>query len=170
MPTALAGITVNRLCGSGLAATLDAARGVKVGEGDLSGGGVESMSRAPLVLSKATSAFDRGQQIADSTLGARFTNPEYAKVYGNDTMPQTADNIAADLGISPGRQRYFLPRPLSQNTRQRARKVSLKTRLFLSRSIRDGKSLQLLSTQMSTLGRPQISKPLQPPCSLRRRR
>ena len=101
MPTALAGITVNRLCGSGLAATLDAARGVKVGEGDLFlAGGVESMSRAPLVLSKATSAFDRGQQIADSTLGARFTNPEYAKVYGNDTMPQTADNIAADLGIS----------------------------------------------------------------------
>ena len=101
MPTALAGITVNRLCGSGLAATLDAARGVKVGEGDLFlAGGVESMSRAPLVLSKATSAFDRGQQIADSTLGARFTNPEYAKVYGNDTMPQTADNIASDLGIS----------------------------------------------------------------------
>ena len=101
MPTALAGITVNRLCGSGLAATLYASRGVKVGEGDLFlAGGVESMSRAPLVLSKATSAFDRGQQIADSTLGARFTNPEYAKVYGNDTMPQTADNIASDLGIS----------------------------------------------------------------------
>lgn len=101
MPTAVAGITVNRLCGSGLAATLDAARGVKAGEGDLFlAGGVESMSRAPLVLSKATSAFDRGQQIADSTLGARFTNPQYAKVFGNDTMPQTADNIAADLGIS----------------------------------------------------------------------
>ncbi len=101
LPTTVAGLTVNRLCGSGLAATLDAARGVKVGEGDLFlAGGVESMSRAPLVISKAHSAFDRGQQIADSTLGARFTNPAYAAAFGNDTMPQTADNIASDLGIS----------------------------------------------------------------------
>lgn len=101
MPTSVAGLTVNRLCGSGLAATLDAARSVKVGEGSLFvAGGVESMSRAPLVISKAHSAFDRGQQLADSTLGARFTNPAFAAAYGNDTMPQTADNIASDLGIS----------------------------------------------------------------------
>lgn len=101
MPTSVAGLTVNRLCGSGLAATLDAARSVKVGEGDLFvAGGVESMSRAPLVISKAHSAFDRGQQLADSTLGARFTNPAFADAYGNDTMPQTADNIASDLSIS----------------------------------------------------------------------
>lgn len=101
MPTSVAGLTVNRLCGSGLAATLDAARSVKVGEGDLFvAGGVESMSRAPLVISKAQSAFDRSQQIADSTLGARFTNPAFVEAYGNDTMPQTADNIAKDLGIS----------------------------------------------------------------------
>ncbi|MEX0962512.1 MAG: 3-oxoadipyl-CoA thiolase [Pseudohongiellaceae bacterium] len=101
MPTSVAGLTVNRLCGSGLAATLDAARGVKAGEGDLFlAGGVESMSRAPIVMSKAQMAFDRGQQIADSTLGARFTNPAYASVYGNDTMPETADNIAKDLDIS----------------------------------------------------------------------
>lgn len=101
LPTSVAGLTVNRLCGSGLAATLDVARAVKVGEGDLFiAGGVESMSRAPLVISKAQSAYDRGQQIADSTLGARFTNPAFAAAYGNDTMPQTADNIASDLGIS----------------------------------------------------------------------
>lgn len=101
MPTSVAGLTVNRLCGSGLAATLDAARGVKAGEGELFlAGGVESMSRAPIVMSKAQTAFDRGQQIADSTLGARFTNPAYASVYGNDTMPETADNIASDLDIS----------------------------------------------------------------------
>ncbi len=101
LPTSVAGLTVNRLCGSGLAATLDAARGVKAGEGELFlAGGVESMSRAPIVLSKAQSAFDRGQQIADSTLGARFTNPAFTAAYGNDTMPQTADNIASDLGIS----------------------------------------------------------------------
>jgi acetyl-CoA C-acetyltransferase len=101
MPTTAAGLTVNRLCGSGLAATLDAARGVKTGEGELFlAGGVESMSRAPIVMSKAHTAFDRGQQIADSTLGARFTNPAYAAEFGNDTMPQTADNIASDLDIS----------------------------------------------------------------------
>ena len=101
MPMSVGGLTVNRLCGSGLAAVLDASRGVKAGEGELFlAGGVESMSRAPLILSKAQSAFDRGQQIADSTLGARFTNPLFAKNFGNDTMPQTADNIASDLGIT----------------------------------------------------------------------
>ncbi|MEQ8952611.1 MAG: 3-oxoadipyl-CoA thiolase, partial [Gammaproteobacteria bacterium] len=101
MPVSVAGITVNRLCGSGLAATLDAARGIKAGQGELFlAGGVESMSRAPIVMSKAQSAYDRGQQIADSTLGARFTNPAYAEAFGNDSMPETADNIAKDLGIS----------------------------------------------------------------------
>jgi acetyl-CoA C-acetyltransferase len=101
MPKEVAGLTVNRLCGSGLAATLDAARGVKAGEGELFlAGGVESMSRAPIVMSKAQTAFDRGQQIADSTLGARFTNPLFASAFGEDTMPQTADNIHRDLGIS----------------------------------------------------------------------
>lgn len=101
LPTSVGGLTVNRLCGSGLAAVLDASRGVKTGEGNLFvAGGVESMSRAPLILSKAQSAYDRGQQIADSTLGARFTNPRMASAFGNDTMPQTADNIARDLGIS----------------------------------------------------------------------
>ena len=101
LPASVAGLTVNRLCGSGLAAVLDASRGIKTGEGSLFiAGGVESMSRAPLILSKAHSAFDRGQQLADSTLGARFTNPLMSKAFGQDTMPQTADNIASDLGIS----------------------------------------------------------------------
>lgn len=101
LPVEVAGLTVNRLCASGLAATLAAANGVKVGEGDLFiAGGVESMSRAPLVLSKAQSPYDRGQTLADSTLGARFTNPEFARAFGNDSMPQTADNIAKDLDIS----------------------------------------------------------------------
>ncbi len=101
MPVEVGGLTVNRLCASGLAATLTAANSVKIGEGNLFvAGGVESMSRAPLVLSKAHSAFDRGQQIADSTLGARFTNPIYGDVFGHDSMPQTADNIAIELEIS----------------------------------------------------------------------
>ena len=101
LPTSVAGLTVNRLCGSGLAAVLDASRAVKAGEGELFiAGGVESMSRAPLVLSKAQSAYDRGQQIADSTMGARFTNPLISANFGDDTMPQTADNVAADHDIS----------------------------------------------------------------------
>lgn len=94
------GLTVNRLCGSGLSAILDAARCVKAGEGELFvAGGVESMSRAPLVLSKATSAFDRGQILADTTMGARFTNPDIVAQFGGHSMPETSDNIAADLGI-----------------------------------------------------------------------
>lgn len=108
MPHAVGGLTVNRLCGSGLAAVLDAARGVRGAEGQLFvAGGVESMSRAPLILSKATSAYDRGQQIADSTLGARFTNPLFAAGFGTDSMPQTADNIAQDLGITRAQSDAF---------------------------------------------------------------
>ncbi len=101
MPVEVGGLTVNRLCASGLAATLSAASSIKIGEGELFvAGGVESMSRAPLVLSKAQTAYDRGQQIADTTLGARFTNPLYGEAFGHDSMPETADNIAADLEIS----------------------------------------------------------------------
>lgn len=101
LPIETGGLTVNRLCGSGLAAVLDASRAVKAAEGELFiAGGVEVMSRAPLVISKATRAFDRGQQIADSTMGARFTNPKVAAQFGDDTMPQTADNIAEDFGVS----------------------------------------------------------------------
>lgn len=108
LPMETGGITVNRLCGSGLAAALDAARCVKVGEGELFiAGGVESMSRAPLVISKATSAFDRTQEIADTTMGARFTNPKIVEQFGGHAMPQTADNIAADLDISREQSDHF---------------------------------------------------------------
>ena len=101
LPDSVGGVTVNRLCGSGLAAVLDASRAIMCGQGQLFiAGGVESMSRAPLILSKAHSAFDRGQQIADSTLGARFTNPLVSKGFGDDTMPQTADNVARELGVT----------------------------------------------------------------------
>ena len=101
MPVEVGGLTVNRLCASGLAATLHAANSVKIREGELFvAGGVESMSRAPLVLSKAHGPYDRGQSLADSTLGARFTNPAFAAGFGDDTMPETADNIASDADIS----------------------------------------------------------------------
>ena len=101
LPPQVAGVTVNRLCGSGLAAVLDAARAVKAGEGELFvAGGVESMSRAPFVIAKSESAYSREFRAFDSTIGARFPNPKVEKQYGDDTMPQTADNVAADLGIS----------------------------------------------------------------------
>lgn len=100
MPVSTGGQTVNRLCGSSLAAVLDASRAVRCNEGDLFvAGGVESMSRAPLVLSSSTTAFDRNQTIADSTMGARFSNPRFIEKFGRDSMPETADNIARDLGI-----------------------------------------------------------------------
>lgn len=101
LPIATGGITVNRLCGSSLAATLDAARATRCEEGELFiACGVESMSRAPLVISKANSAYDRSQVMADTTIGARFSNPQIISAFGGHTMPQTADNIAADLNIS----------------------------------------------------------------------
>lgn len=101
LPLETGGITLNRLCGSGLAAALDASRSVRCSEGEVFiAGGVESMSRAPLILAKAQTAFARYQELADSTMGARFTNPEIIRQYGGDSMPETADNIAADLGIT----------------------------------------------------------------------
>ncbi len=101
LPTSVAGVTVNRLCGSGLAALLDAARAASVGQGELFvAAGVESMSRAPFVHAKAESAYSREIRVFDSTLGARFPNPAIEQVHGRDTMPETADNIARELGIS----------------------------------------------------------------------
>jgi len=104
LPVTIGGQTVNRLCASGLAAVLDAARAVSCGEGELFiAGGVESMSRAPYVLSKAGSAFGRDLQLFDSTIGARFPNPRVSAQYGDDSMPQTGDNVAHEYGISRAR-------------------------------------------------------------------
>ncbi len=101
LPVEVAGQTVNRLCASGLAAVLDAARSVTCGEGELFiAGGVESMSRAPFVLAKAESAWSRDARIFDTTIGARFANPKVIKGFGNHSMPETADNIAHDLGLT----------------------------------------------------------------------
>src|SRR5699024_6357431 len=101
LPESVAGITVNRLCGSGLAATLDAARMVTVDEGQLViAGGTESMSRAPFVMAKAESPYSRNMRLFDSTIGARFPNPKIESGFGKDTMPETAQNIANELDIS----------------------------------------------------------------------
>ena len=101
LPMETGGLTVNRLCGSGLAAIVDAARAIRCGEGDLFvAGGTESMSRAPFVFAKSETPFGRDLRAYDSTIGARFPNPRIEQAFGNDSMPQTADNIAAEMGLS----------------------------------------------------------------------
>jgi len=101
LPPTTPGVTVNRLCASGLQAVVDAARAVTVGEGDLYlAGGVESMSRAPYVLSKADSPYSREIKMFDTTIGSRFPNPKVVKQYGNHTMPETGDNVARDFGVT----------------------------------------------------------------------
>ena len=101
LPLSIGGQTVNRLCGSGAAAVLDASRAIRCGDGQLLlAGGVESMTRAPLVISKAETAYAREQQIQDSTLGWRFVNPHFVEKFGAESMPETADNIGRDFNIS----------------------------------------------------------------------
>jgi len=100
-PVSTPGMTVNRLCSSGMVAVVDAARAVTCGEGDLfMTGGVESMSRAPFVMAKAESAYSRDFKVFDSTIGARFPNPAIIAAYGGDTMAETGDNVARDFAIS----------------------------------------------------------------------
>ncbi|HTM62155.1 MAG TPA: 3-oxoadipyl-CoA thiolase [Burkholderiales bacterium] len=101
LPPTTPGVTVNRLCASGLQAVIDAARAVSVGEGDLYlAGGVESMSRAPYVMSKADSPYSRDIKMFDTTIGSRFPNPKVVKQYGNHAMPETGDNVARDFGVT----------------------------------------------------------------------
>ncbi|WP_109694715.1 acetyl-CoA C-acyltransferase [Chitinophaga deserti] len=108
MPVSVAGNTVNRLCASGLQAIMDAARAVMVGEGDVyMAGGVESMTRAPLVMPKADGAFSRKTEIYDSTIGWRFTNKKLADVYYPFSMGETAENVAREWKISREDQDLF---------------------------------------------------------------
>jgi len=101
LPATTPGVTVNRLCASGLQAVVDAARALTCGEGELYlAGGVESMSRAPYVLGKSDSPYSREVRMFDSTIGARFPNPKMVKQFGNHSMPETGDNVAKDFGIT----------------------------------------------------------------------
>ncbi|VUS78539.1 3-oxoadipyl-CoA thiolase [Klebsiella spallanzanii] len=101
LPESVPGSTVNRLCGSSLDAIGIAARAIKSGETQLMiAGGVESMSRAPFVMGKAESAFSRTMQMEDTTIGWRFINPQMKALYGVDSMPETAENVAGDFAIS----------------------------------------------------------------------
>lgn len=100
LPIELSGFTVQRNCASGLNAVVSAAHAITAGEGDLMlVGGVESMSRAPWVMAKAESPYSRDMRIFDSTIGSRFPNPRVVAEFGDDAMPQTADNLAKDFSI-----------------------------------------------------------------------
>lgn len=111
LPDTVPGTTINRLCGSGMDAVLAAARAIKAGEAQIMiAGGVESMSRAPFVMPKADSAYSRRAEIFDTTIGWRFVNPVMQAQYGIDSMPETAENVAEDYGISREDQDAFAAR------------------------------------------------------------
>ena len=108
LPDSSGGVTLNRLCGSGLDAVAMAARSIRGGESDLIiAGGSESMSRAPFVMAKATQPFDRNAEMYDTTIGWRFVNPKMKDSYGDDTMPSTAENVAQEFQISREDQDAF---------------------------------------------------------------
>ena len=108
LPVEVPGTTINRLCGSGMDAVGLAARSIRAGEAELIlAGGAESMSRAPFVMPKATSAFSRNAEIYDTTIGWRFPNPLMKQRYGIDSMPETAENVAEEFGISREDQDAF---------------------------------------------------------------
>ncbi len=111
LPVSVPGTTLNRLCGSGLDAVGQAARSIRAGEAEvIIAGGVESMSRAPFVMPKATEAFSRQAEIHDTTIGWRFVNPLMKKLHGVDSMPETAESVAADFQISRADQDAFAAR------------------------------------------------------------
>jgi acetyl-CoA C-acetyltransferase len=120
LPVTVPGATINRLCGSGMEAVGLAARAIRSDEAELViAGGVESMSRAPKVMSKATSAFDRSTTVHDTTIGWRFVNPRMAERFGVDEMPGTAENVAKEFSVSREDQDAFAYR--SQARAERAR-------------------------------------------------
>ncbi|MEX1034029.1 MAG: acetyl-CoA C-acyltransferase, partial [Cellvibrionaceae bacterium] len=111
LPVAVAGMTINRLCGSGMDAVGTAARAIKTGEMDLIvAGGVESMSRSPFVMGKAEAPFSRNYELQDTTMGWRFVNPLLKAQYGIDSMPETAENLAEKYKISRKDQDAFAHR------------------------------------------------------------
>ncbi|NCV87445.1 MAG: 3-oxoadipyl-CoA thiolase, partial [Oxalobacteraceae bacterium] len=121
LPIAVPGNTINRLCGSGMDAIGYAARAIKSGETNVMiAGGVESMTRAPFVMGKADSAFSRNAQIFDTTIGWRFINPQMKALYGVDSMPETAENVATDFQIGREDQDAFALRSQSKASNAQA--------------------------------------------------
>jgi 3-oxoadipyl-CoA thiolase len=130
------GTTVNRLCGSGMDAIGTAARAVQSGEADfVIAGGAESMSRAPFVMGKAESAFQRSTEVYDTTIGWRFVNPRMRELYGVDSMPETGENVARDYAVERGAQDAFAWR--SQMRTERAVKDGFQTEEIVAVAVRD---------------------------------
>lgn len=146
LPTSVPGCTINRLCGSSLDAVAMAARTIRTGESDLMiAGGVESMSRAPFVMGKAESAFSRSMQLEDTTMGWRFINPQMKALYGVESMPQTAENVALKFGIARGDQDAFALR--SQQRAAAAQESGFYTPQLIEVRIPQKKAEALLFTQ-----------------------
>ncbi|XDZ50868.1 3-oxoadipyl-CoA thiolase [Neisseriaceae bacterium CLB008] len=144
LPQTVPGSTVNRLCGSGLDAIGTAARAIKSGEVDLMiAGGVESMSRAPFVQGKATSAFSRVAKLEDTTIGWRFVNPLMQAQYGVDSMPQTAENVALEFGISRADQDAFALRSQARAQAAQAQGVFATEIVAVTVPQRKGEALQV---------------------------
>jgi 3-oxoadipyl-CoA thiolase len=146
LPEGVSGTTINRLCGSGMDAVGVAARAIKSGEAALMiAGGVESMSRAPFVQGKATTAFSRQAEIFDTTIGWRFVNPLMKKMHGVDSMPETAENVATDYKVSREDQDAFAVR--SQQKASRAQKDGTLAQEIVPVSIAQKKGDPVLVTQ-----------------------
>ncbi|WP_158934343.1 3-oxoadipyl-CoA thiolase [Burkholderia sp. S171] len=146
LPDSVPGSTINRLCGSGMDAIGVAARAIKSGEATLMvAGGVESMSRAPFVQGKATTAFSRQAEIFDTTIGWRFVNPLMKKLHGVDSMPETAENVATDYKVSREDQDAFAVR--SQQKASRAQKDGTLAQEIVAVSIAQKKGDPVLVTQ-----------------------
>ncbi|WP_281783295.1 3-oxoadipyl-CoA thiolase [Sinimarinibacterium flocculans] len=121
LPATIPGVTLNRLCGSGLDAVGSAARAIRLGEIQVAiAGGVESMSRAPFVMGKSESAFGRAQTLEDTTMGWRFVNPRLEQRYGVETMPRTGENVAQRCGVSRDAQDLFALRSQQRAARAQA--------------------------------------------------
>lgn len=141
-PVSVTGTTLNRLCGSSMDAIIMAARAIKSGEAELIiAGGTESMSRAPLVMGKANSAFDRSAQLYDTTIGWRFVNPRLAQVYGVDSMPETAENVAKDFNISRQDQDAFALRSQQRAAQAQAAGIFAKEIVPVSIAQRKGEPI-----------------------------
>ncbi|CAI0856345.1 3-oxoadipyl-CoA thiolase [Serratia grimesii] len=146
LPVNVSGTTINRLCGSGLDALAMAARSIKAGEAELVlAGGAESMTRAPLVMGKADSAFSRQAQLYDTTLGWRFINPLMQAQFGTDSMPETAENVAAQFSISRADQDAFALR--SQQRTAQAQERGLLAQEIEPVSLRGKKGVSTLFSQ-----------------------
>ena len=138
------GLTLNRLCGSGLDAVGLAARSIRAGEADLIiAGGVESMSRAPFVMGKAETAFARQAELYDTTIGWRFVNPLLEREYGIDSMPETAENVAEQFGISRADQDAFALRSQERTARAQANGRLAEEIVALEQAQRKGPALTI---------------------------